>query len=120
MSAIFLPRNIRRPVPDSFSNCKACGRHANFRHPDDFGGTMAHKLHHPHRTHPHSHQQSLFPTRRDFLSSLISAAVLAPWALGQDWKHTPVHIAERFRQVAEERTKEGLAAPYRGTTTNGQ
>ncbi len=81
---------------------------------------MAHKLHHPHHTHPHSHQQSLFPTRRDFLSSLISAAVLAPWALGQDQKQTPVDIAERFRQMSEDGEKEGLAAPFRGITTNGQ
>ncbi len=81
---------------------------------------MAHKLHHPHHTHPHSHQQSLFPTRRDFLSSLISAAVLAPWALGQDQKQTPVDMAERFRQMSEDGEKEGLAAPFRGITTNGQ
>jgi Protein of unknown function (DUF3500) len=81
---------------------------------------MAHKLHHPHHTHPHSHQQSLLPTRRDFLSSMISAAVLAPWALGQDKKQTPVDIAERFRQMSEDGEKEGLAAPFRGITTNGQ
>jgi hypothetical protein len=83
-------------------------------------GNLAHKLHHPHHTHPHAHKESLFPTRRDFLSSLISAAVLAPWALGQEQKQTPAEMAERFRQMSEDGEKEGLAAPFRGITTNGQ
>src|SRR5258708_22178620 len=119
MSAIFLLRNVRRPVPDSFR----IARHAAGMLTSGLTiseRTMAHKLHHPHHTHPHSHQQSLFPTRRDFLSSLISAAVLAPWALGQDQKQTPVDMAERFRQMSEDGEKEGLAAPFRGITTNGQ
>jgi len=83
-------------------------------------GTMAHKLHHPHHAHPHTPTESLSPTRRDFLSSLISAAVLAPWALGQEQKQTPADMAERFRQMSEDGEKEGLAAPFKGITTNGQ
>ena len=83
---------------------------------------MTHKLHHSHPTHPHSHRHddSLSPTRRDFISSLVSAAVLAPWALGQDQKQTPSDMAERFRRMSEDGEREGLAAPFKGITTNGQ
>jgi hypothetical protein len=81
---------------------------------------VTHKLHHPHHTHPHTHKETLSPTRRDFLSSLISAAVLAPWAIGQEQKQTPSDMAERFRQMSEDGEKEGLAAPFKGITTNGQ
>ena len=62
----------------------------------------------------------MLPTRRDFLSSLISAAVLAPWALGQEQKQTPAEMAERFRQMSEDYERKGLADPFRGITTNGQ
>jgi hypothetical protein len=88
-------------------------------------GNVAHNLQHPHHTHPHTHhphihKEPMSPTRRDFLSSLISAAVLAPWALGQEQKQTPADMAERFRQMSEEREREGLADPFKGITTNGQ
>jgi hypothetical protein len=43
--------------------------------------------------------------------------VLAPWAFGQE--QTPAETAERFRQMSEDYEKEGLAAPFRGITTNG-
>lgn len=86
----------------------------------DAEGTVTHKLHHPHHVHPHAHKGSSTPTRRDFLSSLISAAVLAPWALGQEQKQTPADMAERFRQMSEDGEKEGLAVPFKGITTNGQ
>lgn len=66
---------------------------------------------HDHHHTPHS------PTRRDFLSTLISAAVLAPWAFGQE--QSPAETAERFRQMSEDYEKEGLASPFRGITTNG-
>lgn len=79
---------------------------------------MAHKLHHP--GHTHTHPEPPFPTRRDFLSSLISAAVLAPWAFGQNQKQTPADVAEHFRQMSEEYEQEGLAAPFRGITTDGK
>jgi hypothetical protein len=59
-------------------------------------------------------------TRRVFLSSLISAVVLTPWALGQEQKQTPTEMAERFRQMSEEYEREGLANPFKGITTNGQ
>jgi hypothetical protein len=79
---------------------------------------VAHKLHHP--GHTHTHPEPPFPTRRDFLSSLISAAVLAPWAFGQNQKQTPADVAEHFRQMSEEYEGEGLAAPFRGITTDGK
>lgn len=74
---------------------------------------MCKKVHHP------GHRQS-HPThasRREFLSSLVSAFVLLPWAYGQD--KNPVSMAERFRQWSEEAEQEGLAAPFKGVTTNG-
>ncbi len=77
---------------------------------------VAHKLHHPGHAHIHSEQQ--FSTRREFLSALISAAVLVPWAFGQ--KQAPTDMAERFRQWSEADEQEGLAAPFRGITTNGE
>jgi len=67
--------------------------------------------------HTHSHSQ---PTRRDFVSTLLSAAVLAPWALGQEQSQSPSEIAERFRQMSEDYEREGLAAPFRGVTTSGE
>jgi len=59
------------------------------------------------------------PSRRDFLSSLVSAAVLAPWAMGQQGPQTPSEIAERFRRMSEAYEKEGLG-PFKGITTNGE
>src|SRR5208283_1360578 len=50
--------------------------------------------------------------------SLISAAVFVPWAFGQT--QTPSDKAERFRQVSEEYEQEGLAAPFKGITTDGK
>ena len=76
---------------------------------------MAHKSHHHHHHHHHSGN----PSRRDFLSSLIAAAVLAPWALGQEATDSPSDIAERFRRMSEDYEREGLAAPFKGITTNG-
>ena len=73
-------------------------------------------LHHPGHTHHHHSHGSR--TRRDFLSTLISAAVLAPWAFGQTEKQTPAEMAETFRQMSEEYEQEGLATPFRGITTN--
>ena len=75
---------------------------------------MAPKLHHP--DHSHTHHGPAAPTRRDFLSSIISAAVLVPWAFGQT--QTPVDMAERFRRMSEDFEREGLAEPFKGITTN--
>ena len=43
---------------------------------------MAHNLHHNHHYshHTHTHPVTGKPTRRDFFSSVVSAAVLRPWA----------------------------------------
>lgn len=76
---------------------------------------MSHEFHHS--GHAHSHSKLSHATRREFLSSLISAAVLVPWAYGQE--RTPADTAERFRQLSEEFEQEGLAAPFRGITTDG-
>ncbi|HLH05765.1 MAG TPA: DUF3500 domain-containing protein [Terriglobales bacterium] len=79
---------------------------------------MQHNLHH--HGHAHSRANPGVPTRREFLSSLISAAVLAPWALGQTERQSPSEMAERFRIMSEDYEKEGLAAPFKGITTNGE
>jgi hypothetical protein len=63
------------------------------------------------------HSEPHLPTRRSFLSTLISAAVLSGWSFGQ--QQTPAEVAERFRQISEDSEKEGLAQPFRGITTNG-
>ena len=74
---------------------------------------MCDKVHHPVDSHAH-----LFcASRREFLSSLVSAFVLLPCAYGQD--KNPVSTAEKFRQWSEEYEREGLAAPFKGVTTNG-
>jgi len=72
---------------------------------------MAHRPHH----HDHSH-----PTRRGFLTSLLSAAVLAPWAFAQSQNRTPAEMAEMFRQMSEKYEREGLASPFKGITTDGK
>jgi hypothetical protein len=79
---------------------------------------VAHKLHHP--GHAHTHSDPKFPTRRNFLSSLLSAAVLAPWAFGQNQARTPAELAERARQMSEGYELKGLADPFRGITTDGK
>ncbi|HVN09868.1 MAG TPA: DUF3500 domain-containing protein [Patescibacteria group bacterium] len=71
--------------------------------------------HHPHHHHPHPHEQG--PSRRAFLSTLISAAVFVPWAYGQE--QSPAEMAERYRQISEEAEAKGLAEPFKGITTNG-
>jgi hypothetical protein len=79
---------------------------------------MAHNLHHHHHhpDHTHAHPVGGRPTRRDFISSLVSAAVLAPWVLGQTQTQSPSDVAERFRQMSEEYENKGLAAPFKGIT----
>lgn len=75
---------------------------------------MCKKVHHP----GHSHDKPGFASRREFLSSLAAAFVLTPWALGQE--PTPADTAERFRRMSEDAEREGLAAPFRGITTDGK
>ena len=72
--------------------------------------------HHLHR-HAHTHHRPHHPSRRAFLSSMISAAVLAPWAFGQE--QSPAAMAERFRQMSEDFERDGLAQPFKGITANG-
>ena len=74
---------------------------------------MCKNVHHPGHTHSLPDDAS----RRAFLSSLVSAFVFLPWAYGQE--KTAVGMAERFRQWSEEAEQEGLAAPFRGITTDG-
>ena len=73
---------------------------------------MCKKAHHP----AHTHSKSDAASRRSFLSSLASAFVFLPLVYGQE--KTPVGMAEQFRQWSEEYEQEGLAAPFRGITTN--
>jgi len=76
---------------------------------------MGHHLHHP--GHVHSHPKKELATRREFLSSMIAVSVLTPWTFGQE--QTRVDMAERFRQRSEEFETTGLAAPFKGITTDG-
>jgi len=77
--------------------------------------------HQPHHADPsHLHSAPDGRTRRNFLSSLISAAVLAPWAAGQTGTQTPSEIAERFRKMSEDYEVDGLAAPFKGVTSDGE
>ena len=75
---------------------------------------MGHKLHHS----GDIYSGPRLAMRRGFLSSLISATVLAPWAFSQERAQTD--MAERFRQMSEEFEEKGLAAPFRGITTDGK
>ena len=75
---------------------------------------MCRKTHHA----AHGHTHPVHASRREFLSSLVSAFVLLPFAYGQD--KNPVSTAEKFRQWSEEYEREGLAAPFNGVTTNGE
>lgn len=75
---------------------------------------------HDHRGHGHPHPASNAPTRRDFVASLISAAVLFPWAAGQNAPQTPAEMAERFHKMSSDSEKEGLAEAFKGITTNSQ
>jgi hypothetical protein len=73
-------------------------------------------LHSP--VHKHSQHAHLPRTRRDFLSTLLAAAVLAPCAFGQTEKQTPAEMAETFRRMSEDYEREGLVSPFLGITTN--
>jgi hypothetical protein len=77
---------------------------------------MAHDHHHHHHHHPH--KKAGFASRRDFLASLISTLVLAPYAFGQERSTDPTALAQQFRRISEEAELEGLAAPYRGISAS--
>ena len=74
---------------------------------------MCKNVHHP----GHTHSKPDAASRRAFLSSLVSAFVFLPLAYGQE--KNPVGMAEQFRQMSEEAEQKGLAAPFRGITTDG-
>jgi Protein of unknown function (DUF3500) len=78
---------------------------------------MCKDVHHPGHMHSHSRSKNGFGTRREFLTSMLAATVLAPYAFGQE--QTPAEMAERFRQISEQYEAEGLAAAFRGITTDG-
>jgi len=78
---------------------------------------MSRQLHHHGHGHVHGHGHSHGESRRAFLSTLVSAAVFAPWAFGQE--QSPAEMAERFRQMSEDAEAKGLADPFKGITTNG-
>ncbi|HYK87269.1 MAG TPA: DUF3500 domain-containing protein, partial [Acidobacteriota bacterium] len=65
-----------------------------------------------------THGVAASTTRRAFLSSMVSAAVLARGVAGQ--RRTAADMAERFRRISEEFERKGLAEPFRGITTDGQ
>jgi len=48
---------------------------------------VTHNLHHP--PHTHTHLVAEMPTRRDFVSSLVSTVILLPWALAQTERQSP-------------------------------
>jgi hypothetical protein len=73
-----------------------------------------------HHDHTHTHLVPASRTRRDFLSSLICTAVLAPWTMGQQEARSSSEMAERFRKRSEDYEKEGLAAPFKGITADGE
>ena len=79
---------------------------------------MGHHVHHPGHTHSHSKKELAIASRREFISAMVATAALGPMAFGQE--QTRADIAERFRQMSEEYEKEGLAAPFRGITSNGE
>ena len=74
--------------------------------------------HHSHSHHHHHHHHG--PSRREFLASLIAAGLLSPAAFALLPSDSPAEMAERFRKMSEDYEFEGLAAPFRGITTNGQ
>lgn len=78
-------------------------------------------VHDGHRKmHPHSQGKADLATRRAFLSSMISAAVLGPWAMQAfAQEQSPADTAELFRKMSEDFESKGLAEPFKGITTNG-
>jgi hypothetical protein len=66
------------------------------------------------RHHHDGHSEPQGATRRAFLSSLISAAVFAPWALGQE--PSGAEMAERFHRISEDFERE---APSRASPPTG-
>ena len=77
------------------------------------------ELFHPVDNHVHTHAHAAPPTRRQFLSSLLAASVVSPYAFGQAPEIARVELAEGYRRTSEARERDGLAEPFKGITTNG-
>jgi hypothetical protein len=71
-------------------------------------------LHTEERGHARSSQ-----TRRQFISALFAASVVAPYAIGQANAADRNQLAEGYRRISEERERTGLAEAFKGITTNG-
>jgi hypothetical protein len=66
--------------------------------------------------HSHSHQETDDTcTRRKFLSIVIPGSILATQVLAQN----PSEVAERFARMSADAERTGLAAPFKGITTDG-
>ena len=78
------------------------------------------KVFHPADHHAHTHEHApTSSTRRQFISSLVAASVVAPYAFGQSRELDRGDLAEGYRRTSEARERAGLAEPFKGITTNG-
>jgi Protein of unknown function (DUF3500) len=75
---------------------------------------------HPHPHHPRHHHDQHFPSRREFMASLIAVGMLRPSAFALSLSDSPADTAAAFRKMSEEYEAKGLADPFLGITTNGQ
>jgi Protein of unknown function (DUF3500) len=78
-----------------------------------------HHEHHRHYHHPHDPVAPLATSRRSFVSALISAALFAQTATGQEQAPSPAEMAELYRRMSEDYEEHGLG-PFKGITTNGE
>lgn len=88
---------------------------AHFRHAHSYD--VPQDLLHPGHAHDHPHSHRELATRRAFLSTLVSAAVLAPWAFGQEQSRE--EMAEHNRRISEEYERKALADAFKGITADG-
>ncbi|AXC11602.1 hypothetical protein ACPOL_2278 [Acidisarcina polymorpha] len=75
------------------------------------------ELVHPagHHAHAHDHAETS-TTRRQFITSLLAASIVAPYAFGEVDKGD---LAAGYRRDSEVMERVGLADPFKGITTNG-
>ena len=81
------------------------------------------QLFHPADHHDHDaerDQVQTSTTRRHFISSLLAASVVTPFAFGQTSDVDRADLAERYRRTSEARERAGLVEPFKGITTNGE
>lgn len=78
------------------------------------------ELLHPAEYHPHTHDAApISSTRRQFMTSLFAASMVAPYAFGQTHEIDRSSLAERYRRLSEARQRAGLTEAFKGITTNG-